>query len=524
MEAGGAAALSSLQVPIPGKNGADWGHLTLQRRGTPFPSDAEEIAGLAAKVLGKTIAAIACAERARQRLEEAEEVDRMARMLVRHRAPEPMLTEAADGLVTMLGVTACAFFCFDARRTLLQGLAASGGYGGAVRKITVPIQADHLVALTARNKEPIIVDHARADDRIDKRWTNLFRSRTILFLPLPANDQVIGVVALGDNCTFRRWMPERLDRATRLTAPIALALDNAIHHQAAMAEREAVKSHARSIADAHEVERRRMARRLQEALERGIRPMKTWLAQQKTAPLAPSPPQPPPREAETPMVPMSDEQGAPRPSVSNEAAPDLTEQAVPPPQTQPPAMRTPDWAGMRRQIDQMEGVFRGVAEFLHPAQLERTGILAALSAESEAFAKRSGVVVHFKPTATTPARLPPPIETLLYRIVQETFNNVARHAEARAVVLSLEKSGPNVHLAVSDDGKGFDAGRRPATGNGVGLVWMRERVKLAGGRFSVDSAAGRGTRVSVALPSGRAIPAPSQARGQEKRPQRGMRH
>ena len=504
----------SLEVPIPGEDGAVWGHLTLQRRKTPFPPEAHDVAGLAAKVLGKTIAAIARAEHARRHLEEAEGVDQMAHTLVKHRAPEPMLTEAADRLAQAFDLTACAFFCFDERRILLQGLAASGTQGSAVRKITVPVQSDHLVALTARNKEPIIVDNARADDRIDKRWANLFRSRAVLFLPLLSNEQVIGVVALDDNRAFRKWTPEQIDRAIRLTGPIALALDNAIQHHAAMAEREAMESHARSIADAHEAEQRRMARRLQEALEKGIRPLKTFLARQKTV----SPPTP---EAEVPTAPESGGQEMP-PPVPDEAATDSPTQAVSPlPTTQPQVVRAPDWGEMRRQVSQMEAVFQGITSFLHSPQLERAGILAALNAESEAFAKRSGVVVHFKPTATTPARLPPPTEALLYRIVQETFNNVARHAEARAVVLSLEKKGPNVHLTVSDDGKGFDAERPPAAGGGVGLVSIRERVELAGGRFSVDSAAGRGTRISVVLPVARGAPTPPQPKKeQEKRPRR----
>jgi len=506
-----------LQVPIPSEKGTDWGNLTLQRRKIPFPSDAQDIAGLAAKVLGKTIAGISHVERANRHFEEAAAIDRMARILVQHRVPEPMLTEAADALVQALDLTACSFFCFDVRRIFLQGLAASGTYGNAVRKITVPIRADHLVALTARNKEPTIVNHARADERIDKRWANLFQSRAILFLPLLAYDQVIGVVALDDNRTSHKWTPEQIDHAIRLTGPIALALDNAIHHQAAMAEREAMKSHARSIADAHEAERRRMARRFREAIEKGICPMKTWLAQQKTA----TPPQLPPLTAETPIAPVLGEQDAPRPLVADKASPDATAQAVFSPRTPPSEMRAPDWASMRRQIDHMEEVFRGIANFLHAPQLERSGILAALQSESDAFAKRSGVAVHFKPTAATPPRLPQPMETLLYRIVQETFNNVARHAGADTVILSLEKKGPNVHLTVSDDGKGFDARRRPATGNGIGLIWIRERVGLSGGRFSVDSAVGRGTRVSVVLPMTGRPTETSRTKGQERPGQRG---
>jgi len=496
LEHGDARIPHILQVPIPGAEGFDWGQIILQRRETPFPSDAQDLAGLAAQVLGKTIAGISHVERANRLLEEAAGIDRMAQILVKHRAPEPMLTEAADYLVQALDLTACSFFCFDARRIFLHGLAASGKYGGAVRKMTVPVQSGHLVALTARNKEPIIVDNANTDERIDKRWANLFRSRTILFLPLLADDQVIGVVSLDDGRTVRNWTPEQVDRVIRLIVPVALGLDNAIRHQSALADKEAMKSHARSIADADEAERRRTARRLQEALEKWIRSIKNELVQQKTAPS----PQPQPLAAEVPILPVLGEQDVSPPSAVDEASPKPTAQAVFPPQIPPSEMRVPDWAGMLRQIDQMEGLLRGIAKFLHSPQLERNGILAALRSECESFAKWSGVAVHFKPTAATPPRLPKPMEVLLYRVVQETFDNVARHARADTVILSLEKKRLNVHLTVSDDGKGFDVRQRPATGNGTGLIWMRERVGLSGGRFSIDSTVGRGTRVSVVLP------------------------
>ena len=531
-ENGAARVPFSLQVPIPGEDGVVWGHLTLQRQRTAFPSETRDIAGLAAKVLGKTITGITRAEQVLRQTQAAAGVDQMARILVKHRAPEPMITAAAEHLVQAFKLTSCAFFCFDERRTLLQGLAASGTQGDAVRKITVPVQADHLVALTARNKEPMVVENARADDRIDKRWANIFRSRAILFLPLlPQNqkNQAIGVVALDDNRTFRQWTPEQIDQVTRLMEPIAMALDNAIYHHAAMREREAVRSHARLIADAHEMEQRKMARRIQEALEKGVRPMKTLLAQQRPQSPPVQPPVPPPQlKAEAPITPVLGELGeheTPRSSVSpvsDATATDSSEQAIAPlpmhPPAQSPTTRPLDWSGLRRQVDQMESMFQGIASALHSPQLERAGFVSALSAESEAFSKRSGVVVHFKPTATTPQRLPPPIEALLHRIVQETFNNVARHAEARAVVVSLEKKGPNIHLTITDDGKGFDAKSRPAAGAGpgVGLVWMRERVELAGGRFSVDSATGRGARVSAVLPvsSGRTPAGPSQAPSQ----------
>jgi signal transduction histidine kinase len=90
------------------------------------------------------------------------------------------------------------------------------------------------------------------------------------------------------------------------------------------------------------------------------------------------------------------------------------------------------------------------------------------------------------------------IESGLYRIAQEAIHNVVKHASAKRVKVSIEHDGPQVRLAVEDDGIGFDPG---AAGPGtLGLAGMRHRAERLGGSFSVESAPGRGSRVEVVVP------------------------
>ena len=100
-------------------------------------------------------------------------------------------------------------------------------------------------------------------------------------------------------------------------------------------------------------------------------------------------------------------------------------------------------------------------------------------------------------------RLPPEVETALYRIVQEALTNVARHAKAHSVSVLLEKRGSSMKLIVEDDGQGFDVpqvmGSGPHEGN-LGLYGMRERASLLGGTFAIESTPGAGTTVFVEIP------------------------
>jgi signal transduction histidine kinase len=90
------------------------------------------------------------------------------------------------------------------------------------------------------------------------------------------------------------------------------------------------------------------------------------------------------------------------------------------------------------------------------------------------------------------------VETAFYRIVQESLTNVARHAGASRVDVTLRRSGSSAVLLVEDDGSGFDP--EAATSASLGLVGMRERVGLLGGRFSIESTPGQGTTVGVEVP------------------------
>ena len=133
---------------------------------------------------------------------------------------------------------------------------------------------------------------------------------------------------------------------------------------------------------------------------------------------------------------------------------------------------------------------------LRPPALDDFGLQPALERLTELVAGRSGLDVQLN--MRSPIELPPEYETALYRIVQEALTNIVKHAEAHSVSIIVLDAEGAVRTVIEDDGVGFD----PSTvrDGALGLVGMRERVSLLGGRFEVESARGAGTTLIIELP------------------------
>ncbi len=119
----------------------------------------------------------------------------------------------------------------------------------------------------------------------------------------------------------------------------------------------------------------------------------------------------------------------------------------------------------------------------------------ALGALARAFTAETGIRAH---VSVTEVPLAAAVEAELYRIAQEAFTNVRKHAHAREVEVGLRSSGSRVSLRIDDDGRGF-SGRTSGRG-GFGLVGMRERAKLLGGSLRIGAKPGGGTRLTVTVP------------------------
>ncbi len=155
---------------------------------------------------------------------------------------------------------------------------------------------------------------------------------------------------------------------------------------------------------------------------------------------------------------------------------------------------------IRGHLDQIEAQLRDLSHDLRPTLLDDLGLLPALEFLAEGITKRTGVAIVVE--GSTDGRLPPSIETALYRIVQEGLVNATRHARAGRAMVQVTRGPRSIRCAVRDNGIGFDvqATQTDKNRHSLGLVAIRERVNALGGALQINSSAQRGTELLVTIP------------------------
>jgi signal transduction histidine kinase len=181
------------------------------------------------------------------------------------------------------------------------------------------------------------------------------------------------------------------------------------------------------------------------------------------------------------------------------------------PEVHEAAMRLRDVAA--QTIDDVGRLARG----LHPAVLDDKGLGAAARRYATDYVGLYGTAVEFTGGAVDSPRLPPLTAATMFRILQETLTNVARHSDATRVRVQLTRGPSTLTLVVVDNGVGFDVPSATDAQTGLGLSGMQERVTLLGGALRIASTSGHGTEVHVRLPL---VPRPARARQERTMPTR----
>jgi len=156
-------------------------------------------------------------------------------------------------------------------------------------------------------------------------------------------------------------------------------------------------------------------------------------------------------------------------------------------------------------VDRVVARVRDLSLDLRPSMLDDLGLIPTLRWYVQRQMSRFGVDIALKLPPSLP-RLASEIETACFRIVQEALTNIARHASATHIVVTLATPDSSIALTVHDDGQGFDVTavhHKTLVGGGVGLLGMKERAELAGGIFHLASGLGQGTTIEVHFPFSR---------------------
>jgi signal transduction histidine kinase len=154
----------------------------------------------------------------------------------------------------------------------------------------------------------------------------------------------------------------------------------------------------------------------------------------------------------------------------------------------------------RRVVSKTLGAMRELSQLLRPSVLDDLGLVPSLDSHLRTFAERHQIAASFSAEGL-PERLPPEVETALYRITQEALTNVARHAKATRVQVALAAQAGELHLDIEDDGVGFPARGGNGGRIGTGLVGIRERARALGGTLTIHAGKGAHLRVTMPLPT-----------------------
>jgi signal transduction histidine kinase len=281
------------------------------------------------------------------------------------------------------------------------------------------------------------VDSVLEDPEVDQQAARRLGVHTGVYVPLVVGGRAIGVVVAHDRLAPDvRFTDDDVRLAEALAARAAIAVD--------LSERVSRDS-VRRVVEAQELERKRLARELHDETGQALTSILLGLK---------------PLEEAT--------SGDARDAV----------------------------AALRELVVSTLQDVRRLAVELRPSALDDLGLVPAIDRLARSFAD-SGIQVDVE-AHIGDQRLPEPIETALYRIVQEAITNVAKHAEARRLSVTLTRKNGSVVAIVEDDGKGFDPADRDSPG--LGLLGMRERLALVGGTLRIEASAGAGTTIAAEVP------------------------
>ncbi|OGW78677.1 MAG: hypothetical protein A2Z83_04560 [Omnitrophica bacterium GWA2_52_8] len=155
----------------------------------------------------------------------------------------------------------------------------------------------------------------------------------------------------------------------------------------------------------------------------------------------------------------------------------------------------------QRLVEKSVNIVHRFARDLRPTLLDDLGLIPALHAYMKGFTKHTRIPIRFKVFSGV-ERLNNAKRTVLYRVAQAALTNVAQHAQASLVKVEIQKKHRSVYMAIQDNGKSFDVERvlYAKKNKRLGLLGMRERVEMVGGRFEVKSVKEIGTTIGAQIP------------------------
>ena len=427
---------SFLGVPIM-LRGTAYGNLYLTDKEGGFTGDDQELVTLLAAQAAVTVENARLYESATRWSRQLESLNEIGHALIGELELDRLLDLVASSLHDLLGAR-LVLIALPAGDEVMRIAAASGTDGDELVGWTFPRSTSKAGRVFGRARTER-VDDVLGDPEVDSSTTRRFAARTGLYVPLLVRGRAIGVLVAHDKQgETTTFADDDVRLAEQFAARAAIAVD--------LSERVA-RDALRRVVGGQELERRRLARELHDETGQALTSI---------------------------LLGLKGVEDAADPAALGEAT-----------------------AALRELVVATLQDVRRLAVELRPKALDDFGLLPALERLVETFAEGSGIEVQLE-ARLGEERLSEEIETTLYRLIQESLTNVVKHAHASTVSILLVRRGTIVSGVVEDDGRGFD----PAAvrQDGLGLLGMRERAALVGGRLSVESGAS-GTTIAIEVPA-----------------------
>ena len=381
---------------------------------------------------------------------------------------EDVLGAAAEKVAEVMDIDVVLAFLLDEERQELEPKIHRGVSDEFIAGLGVLKVGEGLNGQVVATGEPLLVEDASTAPRLTKWVVRDEGIRASLIVPLRVESRITGTICVATRGT-RQFVQEDVDLLSHIAAHMGVAVDNTrlYRSQRTMAEqiardattekqmRESLSYYLQQVTLAQEEERRRIARELHDETAQDLVALS--------------------RRLDT--LASTGEALSPRDKM-------LLDE-------------------LRQQADTaLEGV-RRFSQDLRPSILDDLGLVPALEWLASDLEQHFGIAIEATVTGSVP-RFASEVELVLFRIAQEALRNVWKHAEASRAWVTLAYADDTTVLTVEDDGKGFEVPEKvedlAALGR-LGLVGMQERCRLIGCKFEVESEPGKGTKITVALPT-----------------------
>ncbi len=432
---------SFLGVPIL-LRGVAYGNLYLTEKegGEAFTEEDEELTQLLAAQAAVAIENTRLYETSTRWLRHLESLAEIGDALAGELELEPLLGIIARRLRGLVNARLVLIALPEPGRESLRVAAADGEASDAYGLVGIELElGSSKTGRVLQRGRSERVDSVLDDPELDQQVARRIGVRSALYVPLVAKNRTIGVVIahdkLGATSSFT-------DEDVRLAESLATRAATAV----ALSQRVS-RDTVRRVVEAQEQERARLARELHDETGQALTSILLGLKS------------------------LEDRAGG---ESDADAVAELRELVV----------------------STLQGVRRLAVE-LRPAALDDFGLVPAVERLRDIVSEQSGISVDVQ-SELGDSRLPPEVETALYRIAQEAFTNVVKHADASRVTVRFVRGEGTVSLVVHDDGAGFE--QAEVRDGSLGLVGMRERVALLGGRLTIESSEGAGTLLRAEVP------------------------